>query len=457
MNALKLRLIPDDRLPMLYRLQHEVAEVGIEEVLEKGVHPWVPNLQPPDIVEGFLARLNRVDAKPGNLQAYPFSNDLHAGNNGYYSSRPRFEQLFQRVHDEILFCEPNLDFQGLLKLATDLLRDHWRSSLVLQLAEKAYPQFSELRRFLKAKHPKAKLRGYDDLREYDWGRYVSLSDFQNHERLLIDEAVQPLNLRVKGFVGSITDEQGRLKMRESIDHLQLMQNDQKNRLSVVTWQAKRQGSGWNMRPQLGNSSQIRKEAEQFAKEWKRDGGKLCFTVQTDDIARMVETGAATPGFPGLRYYASDQMPKVSAQVLKQQVQVYGLGVAPRLGWHADRLKDILRDYEKPASGIKNELAAKIAQLAVEEYHRHQKELTAFFTENRFIRATQASKPTEVLPVLNREDSLTGLLLRMYLLRHLRGNVLVDPTHQNDSTPLEALAEAILYERVDVAGALLRVG
>ena len=456
MNALKLKLVPDANLPMLSRLQTEVVEVGIADVLENGVHPWVPNLQPPDIVEGFLTRLNKANAKPAHLQAYPFSNDIFPGNGGYYSSRPRFEQLFQRIHNEVLFCEEGLDFPGLLKLATDLLRDRWSSSLVLQLGERAYPQFSELRRFLKAKHPKAKLRGYDDLREYDWGRVVSLADFQNHERLLIEEAVQPLNLRVKGFLGSITDNQGRLKLRDSIDHLQLMQNDKQNRMQVVTWQARRAGSSWWLRPNLGNAAQVRKDAEAFAREWKRDGGKLCIRVTTEDIAKMVEEGVATPGFPGLRYNGADFMPSVSAQVFKQQVCSFSLGVAPRLGWHAERLKDILRDHDKSASGIKNELAERIAQLASEQYQKFEGMLDTFFTENRFIRAAQVAKPQEQLPVLNKDDQLTGLILRMYLLRHLRGNVVVDPDHENDTTSLEDLAEAVISERVEVTGALLRV-
>lgn len=455
MRALKLRLVPDDTLPVFHRLHHEVVETTLEEVLEKGIHPWMPQIQPPDIVEGFLDRLNRKDSRPPHLEQYPFASEVGYGVNRYYSSRPRFEELLNRIREEVLFCESNLVFLGLLSVAKDRLRDHWNNAMVIQLAEKAFPQFSELRRFLKAKHPKAKLRGYEDLSSYAWSGYISLDDFRNHERLLIDEAIHPLNFRVMNFLSTVTDSQGRLRMRNAIDHLQLTQKGGSG--EMVTWQAQRSGSGWVMRPSVGSNVEIRRAAESFAKRWGKNSGKFCIRVETRDIAAMVENNEATPSFPGLRYARSDQIPQVSAQVFRQKMPVYSLGMTPRIGWHAERLKELLRDYDKPASGIKNELVDRIAQLAAEEYEKEEGRLNEFFGRNRFIRASKAMNPTDNLRVLPQDDGLTGLLMHMYALRHLRGNVLMDPEHLNDACDLEDLASAVIHGRVELPGGLILVG
>ena len=457
MRALKLRLIPDETLPVFQRLHHEVVETSLEEVLENGIHPWMPQVQPPDIVEGFLDRLNRKESRPPHLEQYPFASEVRNGVNRYYASRPRFEELLERINEEVLFCQSTLDFPGVLSVAKDRLRDHWNNAMVIQLAEKAFPQFSELRRFLKAKHPKAKLRGYEDLSSYAWSGFISLEDFRNHERLLIDEAITPLNFRVVEFLSTVTDGQGRLRMRDAIDHLQLTQKGKEGNGAMVTWQCQRQGSGWLMRPSVGSNIEVRREAEAFAKRWGKNTGKFCIRVETRDIAAMVEHNEATPSFPGLRYSRPDQLPQVSGQVFRQKMPVYSLGVTPRIGWHAERLKDILRDYDKPASGIKNELAQRIAQLAAEEYQRHEARLDNFFGQNRFIRASKAANPTESLRVLPQDDGLTGLLLHMYALRHLRGNVLMDPKHLNDACSIEDLASAVIQERVQLPGGLILVG
>ena len=49
-----------------------------------------------------------------------------------------------------------------------------------------------------------------------------------------------------------------------------------------------------------------------------------------------------------------------------------------------------------------------------------------------------------------------MVLSMYLLRHLRGDAIVEASHVDDSYDLPTLALALLEKRVQLRGAFLRV-
>ena len=60
------------------------------------------------------------------------------------------------------------------------------------------------------------------------------------------------------------------------------------------------------------------------------------------------------------------------------------------------------------------------------------------------------------PVLAPENDLRGLLLRVYALRHLRGNVVLDPGYVNDSCTVRDLVLALIEERVLFKGGFMQV-
>jgi len=68
----------------------------------------------------------------------------------------------------------------------------------------------------------------------------------------------------------------------------------------------------------------------------------------------------------------------------------------------------------------------------------------------------APKNTVELPLLKDLTNLRNLVLTMYAVKHLRGDTLLEASHQNDAYTDEALAHALITGKTDLVGAFLRV-
>lgn len=455
MKCFQLRLKPDIDLPVFSRLDWDIIDVSFRDVLEQGIHPWSGDNQHHDLPKAFSNRLNQDSQKPAGLESHHLMPDLEVGHAAQYYRSTCFEQLLAKTREDVLFCDPLLDFPTLAEVARKKLRDGWRSGMALQLAERLHPSFQELRRFLKSKDRTVKLKGQFDLENYDWARILSLDDFDSFERLLIEEAIHPLNFRDGAFLDSVTDPHGRLRLAGTIDAVTLTQLAIVGNHVPLLWQAKRHGNHWRFRPNVGASQFARVSAREFAARWLRDGGKLCFTARTQDLIDMVESGEAKASFPGLRYTMNSVPEKIAGTVNKDRVPLYVPGSIPTQRNSAEELKVILREHGVATTGVKKVLVEKIAKLAEGEYRTHEGQLDRYFSENRFVRVSCEVAWGERFPVLT-DDSLKGLLIRLYALRHLRGNAVVDPSHENDSCPVKDLAHALITERVSLRCGFVRV-
>ena len=456
MKTLQLRLEPDQQMPMFSRLHWDVIDVSFREVLETGVHPWVGNNMHHDLPDAVCAKLNQAEHKPAGLLSHRLLVDLAINPVNTMGNKTRMEIFLARVQKEVHFCDPSLDFPALSETARATLAERWNRSLALRLAERLNPSFQELRRFLKSKDKRVKLKSQMDLDQYNWGHILSLEDFANHERLLIDEAFGPVNFRTCAFLDAVTDEQQRLRLVRSIDHITLTQPSTVAYRVPVLWQAERHGNHWRLRPNIGSSNEARAAARGFATRWRRDGGQLCFTARTEDLIAMVESEAAQASFPNLRYTRVPHPLKVVGEIGRDRVPVYTLGGIPVLRSNAEHLKAILREYGASTSGVKKALTERIAKVTAEEYARHEERFDRYFTENRFVRVANDVQFGRQLPVLEQENSLKGLLLRVYALRHLRANVVIDPSYCNDSCTVKDLAVALITERVTLKGGFMQV-
>ena len=456
MKTLQLRLEPDQQMPIFSRLQWDIIDVSFREVLETGVHPWVGNNMHHDLPDALCAKLNQAEHKPIGLLSHHMLVDLTVNPVNTMGSQTRLEVFLARVQKDVLFCDAALDFPALAEIARATLAERWSRSLALRLAERLNPSFQELRRFLKRKDPKVKLKSQMELDQYNWGHILALKDFANHERLLIDEAFGPVNFRTRAFLDAVTDEQQRLRLVRSIDHITLTQPSTVAYRVPVLWQAERHGNHWRLRPNIGSSNEARATAKEFATRWRRDAGQLCFTTRTGDLIDLVESEAAQASFPNLRYTRVPHPLKVVGEIGRDRVIVYCLGGIPLLRSNAEHLKAILREYGASTSGVKKALTERIAKVTAEEYARHEERFDRYFTENRFVRVANEAQFGKQLPVLDRENSLKGLLLRVYALRHLRGNVVIDPGHVNDSCTVKDLALALITERVALKGGFMQV-
>jgi hypothetical protein len=99
---------------------------------------------------------------------------------------------------------------------------------------------------------------------------------------------------------------------------------------------------------------------------------------------------------------------------------------------------------------------KLAQLAARIYEKHVPQLDEYFRANRFIRV-QCSPPGDprAFPLLEGLD-LRNMILTMYMVKHLRGNTILEAGHNNDTFDLLSLARSLIKKEVSVDGSFMRV-
>jgi hypothetical protein len=83
------------------------------------------------------------------------------------------------------------------------------------------------------------------------------------------------------------------------------------------------------------------------------------------------------------------------------------------------------------TGRKEELVDKLARLAVKSYETVKPRLDDCFAKRRFIRVERGSDGQH-FPLLEGYD-IRHLLLTMYVMKHLRGNVILEARHENDTS------------------------
>ena len=95
------------------------------------------------------------------------------------------------------------------------------------------------------------------------------------------------------------------------------------------------------------------------------------------------------------------------------------------------------------TGRKSQLLEKLAKLAADTYEKEAASMEQYFARNRFIRiANGSSSGSREFPLLEGHD-LREMLLHMFILRHLRGNTILETSHVNDTFDLVSLAKSLL--------------
>jgi len=82
-------------------------------------------------------------------------------------------------------------------------------------------------------------------------------------------------------------------------------------------------------------------------------------------------------------------------------------------------------------------------------------MDTYFTANRLVLVTKLPATTVKLSVLEDAPMLHSLLLTMYALRHLRGNAILEPGHENTTYTIEELALALVNGKVSLVGGFVR--
>ena len=200
----------------------------------------------------------------------------------------------------------------------------------------------------------------------------------------------------------------------------------------------------------------RQTAHSFAKQWRTDEGELCFTTSLERLAHMVHEGEVIPSFPSLNYVREQTPPNAGADVDGERVPLFAVGAHPTGAWTGGDLKALLREHGAPVTGTKEQLLKKLAKLAADLYADHHGQFDRYFARQRFIRISASSTGANQFPLLeDHAPSIRNLLLTMYALKHLRGNVILDANHENTAYSPEQLAHALLTGKTKLDGAFLR--
>ena len=455
MNTFKLWLEPDELFPQFKRLAWAEAEVSIQDILLRGVHPYIGKDRHLSVMEAFLAKINAVPAKFGTLEEQGLCADVTRPEYVSWGNTSNVDRMFKRVQESVLFVH-SLTYLELLEFAKAHLRSTWSHGVAKCLLERSQCSLPEMRRLLKAKDKSIKLSSYADVDGYNLGHLLRLEDFEAWDRLVLEKAFPTLNFRRADVLDQITDDQGRLRLVDDIASFSLTETYGHGDYAGVVWHGKRRGTAATLRPDIGGSFDKRQCATEFAKEWRIDDGELVFKTTVDRVARMVEGGVVTIDFPNLDYMRDYSGPAAKAVAAASFVQAFEIRGYPTNGCTTSDLKNVLRHYEVSMTGTKAELLRKLAKLASKEYAKLKDELDAYFEANRFVHIRYRVKRAKPFPLLEDRKYLQNLLLVMYALKHLRGSAVLEPSHENDAYNEEELAAALIGRNLTLDGAFLPV-
>jgi hypothetical protein len=171
---------------------------------------------------------------------------------------------------------------------------------------------------------------------------------------------------------------------------------------------------------------------------------------------MLEQRNCQISFPTLDYIHQKEGYISYANISVSKVKLYSIEGYMTHCASCDTIKDALRKYDVSMTGRKEDLVEKFANLCVNVYEQKEPEIDNYFTNNRFVRVPKAyDSDKNTFPILNGCD-LREMVLTMYILKHLRGNTILEARHNNDTYDLLSLTLALLKKEVYLDGVFLRV-
>jgi hypothetical protein len=364
MKTIRLGLESDPEIPEFQRLGWEFVDVPIQDILLKGIHPWMGPDKHMTLSEAFLKRLNGDDVKVGSLSSMNYSNDVCLPPYYMGNGRSQFERAIDIIRKDVYFVS-DLTYLDLLGLAKERLRGRWSWHLARKLAEDAYPRFAELRAFLKGKKKDMKLSGISDLDQYDLGRILSVDDFDGKDALLIAEGLPARNFRRTGFLNQVTDEEGRLRLVNEINNLVVYpagKSLEGHTYVESHWVVRRKGTELKFYPNLARCPWWKPDAEAFAKTWGTNGAKRAFETDVDHLAEMITSGAARADFSALNYSKAAYGGIARAEVTSNVITAYGVGGGIGKNLSGETLKEVLREYGVAMTGTNAYSGAKRARI-----------------------------------------------------------------------------------------------
>lgn len=455
--GLKIWLEPDHRISAFSRMGYERIEVPIEDVLLKGIHPESAMGVSGDFCQAaelFSRRLNDGEHRFDALSVQHLNAEIIVSSQGsYHDKRTALARTLEQVGHGVYFAN-EVTYDRIVKLARKYASTHWSHERAWNLLRSSRSGFSELRAFVKEKHPKLKIGSYDDMNDLDLANLLSVGDFMDEEQSLVLEALNCRNFRKVSALRGLTDDRHRVKFLDRIDWFELVVNPNRTHdCGQVKYACGVHGNTVHFKPELVASESQRKFARAFAREYRTTGGDYCFTMPVTLVQGILEHEEVALRFNNVRYLQRLNPLHSTARLRKEQIPRFG--ISWRKMETLDQFRDALRTHGWKISGRKSELIKRTAKLAAERYAEVVPVLSEWFSDQRYVRVPNTQRFPTPFPLLE-DEPLQNLLLSMFLMRHLRGNTVVDVNHENQSVQPEDMAEALLVGKTELKGCFLKI-
>lgn len=448
MKTFKLWFEPDTEIPAFKRLHFEAEDVPLKDILHRGIHPdWIRASRALSSLKNRLFGILNEDAmKIPQLDSLGYCQHLEESH--YYYLYSDLHSVLRKIEKSVLFID-DIDYPVLVEHAAERLRHIWSHKTACSLAQLVYPDFNDLRDFLKRTDKRIKLSGYKDIDKYDLAAVLSVDDFIGHDKAIIATAIEQPNFRKTAFLAAVTTNDGYLSVTERFDwfSLEIRKEDESRDKALIVW-AEVTGDTVCLMPDPGQFADKRRKAEAFANRWGDGSTQFCFTVPIETIERMLNDPDITLTFEGYAYddpatcrspaYMSIRGPTIS----RFAVQRY-----PTVDTTNDIIKEILTENGVSMTGRKNHLLEKVVLLATSRYSALRSVFDTYFSRYRFIKIPRGKSSCEQSFPMFGDHLFNQLILGIYITRHIRGNVILDATYENTSVGIAETALALIEGKV----------
>jgi hypothetical protein len=454
----QLELVPDSIIPQFRRLHYRKQDVSLEDVFLRGIHPHSAIIanggyDNTRAREEIQASLNAEDAAVPALKAHSVTWEIEIEPRVCGSSCDPLETLLQQLAKSVYFVD-DLGYEQLVAIAIDRLRKTWSLEIASNMVRAVGRDFAGIRELLKKKDPRIVLTGFHSLNELDLSRVVSVEDFLTEDKLLIQSGIGRQNFRRAGALAKFTDDRGLLRFTPAITHCVVATKQETEHWApFLTYRCTIGGDRARCVPNLKPDPLQRAKAKLLAQDLGKRQGVYCFTCSINELEAATEDWHLRPCFPELRYGEAKEAAVATASVKPDAVACYGETLRLLASSSNDDLRSALRKFGRPMTGKKDDLLRRLVELLAEQYAAVEGQMNDFFAGHRFIRIGVEGSRVKSFPVLG-DHKLRELLLAIYCLRHMRGNVILEASHVNESVKLADLAEAILWGRVRLAGSFV---
>lgn len=458
MMTYKLWLKPDEKFPQFKKLAFKKVEVPISDVLLNGVHPLIGKNRVSHVIEKIIQILNSDEMAMPELKDFDYCGEFKSyPEDVYYQQVDRLQLTLKNISESIYFVD-DLSYPELLAIARKSLTENWSHQTAYTLLNRVYYDFNAMRTFLKKKNKKIKLSGYNDISRYDLSSILTLEDFEGEDKIIISEGLPIINFRSSEFIRRITNEKNHLKLTSSINHFQMRYGCSENGCyqQAILYNCNRKGKEIRMHPVVDRDISIRYQAKRLAEKWRLDNGMYCFTVDIDTTEKMLSEEQWEISFPNLNYQEKEQNAESYAYLTEESVPRYIIGRFLSSASTGGEIKTVLKSHSVSMTGRKEELISKLAKAAAQVYNGKKRELDEYFSKNRFIRIEDGYNRTpKSFPVLE-DCQLRNMVLAMYAIKHLRGNTILEASHNNNTFDLVSLAKSLITGEVSVSGSFVSV-